>query len=204
MPHKDLTEKSVNAFLDELAARTPSPGGGAAAAAIGALAAAMGRMVLAYSLRETPPATLVAATGRLRQADELLRALITQDAEAYDRMSSVTRAARKDASLQEAAQRAVLEAMAVPLQMAALAAETLNTLDEVKRETNRFLVSDLGVAAVASFAAAEAAAYNVKINAGQLRDEQARRRVLADVDRAVERARGCCASIRNYVSDQMT
>ncbi|MGI0068150.1 MAG: cyclodeaminase/cyclohydrolase family protein, partial [Thermoplasmata archaeon] len=41
--------ESFTGFLDRIAARTPTPGGGSAAAAAGALAAALGEMVLAYS-----------------------------------------------------------------------------------------------------------------------------------------------------------
>lgn len=199
----DLTKISVDDFLNALAARSPAPGGGAVAAAVGALSAAMGRMVIAYSIRERAAPPLVAAAGRLRHADELLRALITEDTEAYDRMVSATKAARKDPSLQADAQQAILEAIAVPMQMAALAADALQTLDEVKAETNRYLVSDLGVAAVTGVAAAEAAAYNVKINAPQLQDSAARSRALEDVEQACVHARATAERIKRFVNERL-
>lgn len=199
----DLTAMTVEEFLDALALRSPSPGGGAVAAAAGALAAAMGRMVLAYSIREPVPLALVAAAERLRHADELLRALVSQDAAAYDQMVTSTKAAKKDASLQTVAQQAVLAAMAVPLQMAALAADVLTTLDAVKADTNKYLVSDLGVAAVVGVAAAEAAGYNVKVNAPQLIDAATRERALRDVEQACRHAREAGDRIRNYVDGQL-
>ncbi len=199
----DLSRKPLEEFLDALAAKSPSPGGGAVAAAIGALAAAMGRMVLAYSIREPAAPSLVAAADRLRHADELLRALISADAAAYDRMVSATKAAKKDPALQNAAQQAVLAAIAVPLQMAALAADALHTLDEVKADTNRYLVSDLGVAAVTALAAADAAAYNVKINTPQLLDAAARTRALHDVAETCRHAKSACESIKRYVDEKM-
>ncbi len=45
----DLTKLTVESFLDEVADRTPTPGGGAVSALAGALACAMARMVAAYS-----------------------------------------------------------------------------------------------------------------------------------------------------------
>jgi len=200
----ELTAMSVEAFLDALAARTPSPGGGAVAAAAGALSAAMGRMVLAYSIREPATPSLVTAAERLRHTDVLLRALVSQDATAYDQMVAATKAARKDTTLQADAQRAVLAAMAVPLQMAALAADVLKTLDEVKAVTNKYLVSDLGVAAAVGVAAAEAAAYNVKVNAPQLLDAGARERTLRDVEQICRHARDAGERIKQFVDSQMS
>lgn len=199
----DLSRKPLEEFLDALAAKSPSPGGGAVAAAVGALATAMGRMVLAYSIREPVAPALIAAANRLRNADDLLRALISADAAAYDRMVSATKAAKKDPTLQNAAQQTVLAAIAVPLQMAALAADVLHTLNEIKSNTNRYLVSDLGVAAVTALAAADAAAYNVKINAPQLLDTAARTRALHDVAETCRHARISCESIKSYVDEKM-
>ncbi len=48
-----LAELSLNAFVQRLAARTPTPGGGSAAALAGALGSALGEMVIAYSRPKT-------------------------------------------------------------------------------------------------------------------------------------------------------
>ena len=41
---------SINDFLDAVGAKTPTPGGGAVAAVVSAIGAALGRMVLNYSI----------------------------------------------------------------------------------------------------------------------------------------------------------
>ena len=92
----DFAELSLDEFLDQLADRTPAPGGGGITAAAGALATAMARMVAAYSItKKTPPENqkkIEQAARKLHSDDQILRALITQDAVAYVQM---TEAAKK-------------------------------------------------------------------------------------------------------------
>jgi formiminotetrahydrofolate cyclodeaminase len=45
-----LAKLSIDEFLEQLASRTPTPGGGSVAALTGALAAGLGQMVAAYTL----------------------------------------------------------------------------------------------------------------------------------------------------------
>ena len=42
--------RTISAFLEATAARQPAPGGGSVTALVGALASAIGEMVLAYSV----------------------------------------------------------------------------------------------------------------------------------------------------------
>ncbi len=46
---KDYLRLPLHDFLADVAARTPTPGGGSVAAAVGALGAALARMALAYT-----------------------------------------------------------------------------------------------------------------------------------------------------------
>ena len=48
-PGKDYFCLPLRDFLADIAARTPTPGGGSVAAAVGAFAAALARMALAYT-----------------------------------------------------------------------------------------------------------------------------------------------------------
>lgn len=173
---EDMAAAPLNSFLDEVAARRPTPGGGAVAATAGALACAMARMVNAYSLRADTPAearqALEELALRLRRADELLRALITEDAKAYSALTAAAKAARAEATTEPVHQLALLTAIAVPMQMAALAAEALALMDQLKGAANKHLLSDLGVAAVLAAAAAQAAGYSVRVNLPSLKDPQ--------------------------------
>ena len=203
----DLTRLSLETFLDQTAERSPTPGGGGVTGAVGALGCALARMVAGYSVnKKTDPAVaeqVTTAADRLRRADELLRALITQDAVVYDAMTAAGKAARADASRRAAYQEAVLAALAVPMEMAALGAQSLATMDEFKSLANQFLLSDLGIAAVLADATTRAARYTVHINAGELDDGALRAKVLDDVDTMVAHGERHRASVEAFVRERL-
>src|SRR5438132_10431411 len=83
--------QSVNDFLDALASKKPTPGGGSVTALAGALAAAMGEMVVNYSigkkdLAEHQPA-LTEALAELTRARGLLLLLMAEDQQAYEALT---------------------------------------------------------------------------------------------------------------------
>ncbi|MBU0719330.1 MAG: cyclodeaminase/cyclohydrolase family protein [Planctomycetes bacterium] len=200
----ELTALPFDKFLDQLADRTPTPGGGAVAAAGGALACAMARMVAAYSLKENTEADarhrIETFAMRLRRADGLLRALVTQDGEAYTKMTAAAKAARKDPAAGNAYTEAVMIAISVPMEIAALASEALATMDEFKALANPYLLSDLGVAAVLAEATAQAARYSVLINARELADETARIRVTTEIAETVSHSAKLREAVESFVA----
>ncbi len=203
----ELASLTLDKFLDETANRTPTPGGGAVAAATGALSCAMARMVTAYSVnKNTEPSVrekIETFSQQLHRADQLFRSLIDQDAAAYANMTSAAKAAKEDESKRNQHQRTVLEAAGVPLQMAALAATVLTTLDSFKQHTNKYLVSDLGVAGVLALATSKAAAYSVRINIPEIADTKQRDQIRADLQGILSRAESSAASVEAYVQDQI-
>lgn len=199
----EFGKKSVHGFLDEVAARQPAPGGGAVAAAAGALSVALARMVAAYSANTkitSDAALLVERVARaLQRADSLLRALIEQDAQAFEQLQAVQRRCKEGSATQGDVQRALWEAIAVPTQIAALAVASLQEMDALKVAASRFLLTDLGVAAVIAQATAHAARYSVRINLNDLTD--AAKRVLArrEIDALVSSAKERCESVEQFV-----
>jgi formiminotetrahydrofolate cyclodeaminase len=128
-----------------------------------------------------------------------MRALITKDAEAYTAMTNAAKQAGDDAAGQATRQDAQLDAIGVPMEMAALASATLATLDDFKEDASRYPLSDLGVAAVLADATAQAAAYSVRINARELRDTALRTKILSDADKTIEHCAGHRKSIEAYI-----
>jgi formiminotetrahydrofolate cyclodeaminase len=167
----------------------------------------MGRMVAAYSVgKKTEPAVraLVESAGlRLQWADELMRALITRDAETYTAMTEAAKAPGENASVREAYHHAVLAAISAPMEIAALASNTLSTLDEFKESASRHLLSDLGVAAVLSDAAAQAAAYSVRVNVGELGDTSLSTKITGDINKTIDHCARHRESIEAYVRSRL-
>ncbi len=173
------------------------------AAGAGCLACVMARMVAAYSIgAKTEPATrarIEAVAGRLGVADQLLRALLTQDAEAYAAMTAASKSSKDDAPGRQRFAEAVLQAIAVPMEAVAVTVNLLAILDHFKAIANRRLLSDLGVAAVLADAAARAAAYSVRINVPELPDAEIRTRILAELEDNLRRAGRYRLSIEEHV-----
>ncbi len=202
-PMDDLTKLSLESFLDRTADRTPTPGGGGVTGAGGALACALARMVIAYSTgKKTEPdarARLEATAGVLHRADQLLRALITRDAAAYTNMTEAAKVAKDNPASRTAYDDAVLAAVAVPMEMAAIASNVLSTMDGCKNVISRYLLSDLAIAAVLAGATARAAWYTVQVNARELRDSAERAKFLSDSDDILEHCARHRDSIETYV-----
>ena len=198
----EFTRLTVAEFLDRLADRTPTPGGGAVAAAAGALSCAMGRMVAAYSVgkktSEEVRGRVEPAREKLRRLDELLRRLMAEDAVAYAHMTGV------DRSDVPAHQAAVIAAVSVPLGIAAAASEALEVLDDLKADASRYLLSDLGVAAVMADATARSAAYSVRVNLPEVADPGTRDRLADDIRRIVGHCDRRRASIEAFVEDRLS
>ena len=223
---ENFTRLELDAFLDRVAERAPVPGGGAVAAMVGALSCALARMVTAYSitkkLSEADRERVEDLAGRLRITDELMRALITQDAEAYARLAEATTkrkaalpgstpgSAREVeaehgqtlAATEEEYQAALAGAIAVPLQIVGLAAQTLSLLSDLGPLANRFLLSDFGAAAVLSEAAASAAGFMVRVNAGSIADSDRRGKVLSDLEAMLDRCRARTDVLRHAAASR--
>jgi len=200
----DLASKSFSSLLDAIGQRSPSPGGGAVASAAGALSCAMARMVVAYSIKKSTPDAArkeyQAVLEGFARTDRLLRALMEQDAQAYEAMTAAGAARKDDDEASTAAYReAVLRAIGVPMEMAALAVDALHTMDQFKESANRYLVSDLGVAAVLAHATAQAAAFSVRINLKELADSELRTRIASDLERTLARCQEHRDAVQAYV-----
>ena len=165
--------ESIASFASRLAARTPTPGGGAAAGVVAALASALGEMVLAYSIDPAKPADdLVAVDTALKEGRHRFLELADEDALSYDAVRQSKRARKErptDPTTQEAYLRAVRGAAEVPLETARRAVELANRLDSVRTRTRAALASDLVTSLALFRAATEGALANVAINLEDLK-----------------------------------
>jgi glutamate formiminotransferase / formiminotetrahydrofolate cyclodeaminase len=165
--------ESIASFASRLAARTPTPGGGSAAAVVATLASALGEMVLAYSIDPAKPAEELSAVARLlTEGRQRFLTLADEDANAYESVRAARRARKEhpDDPERPAAYAAALERAAnVPLETARRAVELGRRLDAVGPRTKSALQSDLTTALALFRAAAEGALANVAINLADLK-----------------------------------
>jgi glutamate formiminotransferase/formiminotetrahydrofolate cyclodeaminase len=184
------------AFLDELAGGTPTPGGGSAAAYAAAMGAALVGMVARLTMGKKKYA---AVEDRMRamaaQADELrsvLSSAVERDAQAFEAVLAATRLP-KETDAEQAARRAALEqatiqAASVPLDVGRRAVEVIELAAEAAESGNANAISDAVSAAALGHAGLQAAAANVRVNAAGLRNPSAARPWLKELESLGSRA----------------
>src|ERR1700716_1760543 len=90
-----ITQSSVEQFLDDLASSAPTPGGGSAAAIMGAMGAALISMVCNVTLGKKGHEAVQAEMKMVRDESEKLRAALTSmvadDIAAFDGLMSAYR-----------------------------------------------------------------------------------------------------------------
>ena len=151
-----LQELTIERFLEELAARKPTPGGGSVAALSGALAAGLVAMAAEFS--------------RNKDISEQARTLMNPLADLVDR------------DAQAFAARDLKEATRVPLQTAKRSYAVLKLAGALLEDCSARVITDIGVAAKMAEAAVEGAMLNVEVNLASMGDEGFRREVLKEAE----------------------
>jgi formiminotetrahydrofolate cyclodeaminase len=169
---------SLGQFLDALASDAPTPGGGTAAAAGGAMGAALTQMVAALTLSKEKYAAAHDVVRPIAEAGELARAefldLAREDSQAYDEVVAARRAPKGTDEEKAARARRIAvanrRATEVPLRTARAAVRLLAALPELAEKGNPNAASDVGAAALLLDSCVEGALLNVGINLSGVED----------------------------------
>ena len=202
-----LMESSCTAFADALAAKVSVPGGGGAAAYVGALGVALCSMVGNFTTGKKKYAEYEEDIQRMLAQGEEIRArlleLVDEDAEAFFPLSQAYAIPKEDPTRAEVLERCTKHALAGPLEMMRQIARSVELLEEMQAKGSRLLLSDVGCGAACAAAALRSAALNVFINTNALTDRDFATRVEAEADallayipRAEAVADAVCASLR--------
>jgi len=173
-----LTNQTVTSFLDALSSADPTPGGGSAAALVGATGASLLAMVAGMPKSRTNSAeertALDQAHGVLLAHRATLIDLIDRDAAAYDLVIAAFRRPKgtdeEKAARRAAVQEATRVATEVPLETIRACVETMKAGRAAAAHGNPNAASDVKVGYRLLMAAAEGAKDNVEINLGGLTD----------------------------------
>lgn len=163
-----LWDGSLRQFRERLAADTPTPGGGALAAASGSLAAALLRMVCAISHHKASNADK-AIVGAIEKQAQQCESILTQCADDDVRAFDAYMRARK-ISPPGKAQHLLVECAEVPLRGAETASDLESSIPRIETFCPEFARSDLETAKLLLRASLESLLANVKINLDTLED----------------------------------
>ena len=197
----EIKDKSIQLFLDELASKSATPGGGSVSALMGAQSAALTSMVCNLTIGKPRYAEVEAEMQALLQKSEALRekltGLIKADVDVFNRLMAAYGLPKETdedkAARTEAIQTVLKAATEVPLECVRACAEAIELSRCAANKGSLGVISDAGAATMAGYGGLKSAALNVYINTGSLKDRQFAEAKLAelatilkDVDVAVE------------------
>lgn len=161
---------SIEAYLNDLAAKKPAPGGGSAAALQAATGCALMSMVANYTVGNPKYKDHDSKASQIlkksEEARKQLQALVDADIEAYGKLSKTTKETKDPSKLD----KAFKEAAQPPYQVCKISADCLRLCMELAECGNKGLITDTAIAAICLVGAFLAAKYNVYINLKYIKD----------------------------------
>lgn len=185
-----IKDQTIEAFLDKLASSAATPGGGSAAAIMGAMGAALVSMVCNLTIGKKNylevEGDMKSVLGEAESLRTRLTNAIAEDISAFDTLMAAY-GLPKETDEQKATRSAAIQtglklATDVPLGCARLCAEVIALSHRAAEKGNLNVISDAGVAALAAQAALRSAALNVYINAPGIKDREFAESRLAEIE----------------------
>jgi formiminotetrahydrofolate cyclodeaminase len=186
----EIKDISIQIFLDELASKSATPGGGSVAALMGAQSAALTSMVCNLTIGKPKYAEVEVEMQTLLQKSEALRekltGLIKADVDVFDRLMAAyglpKETDEEKMARTEAIQTVLKAATEVPLDCARACAKAIELSRCAANKGNLGVISDAGAAVMAGYGGLKSAALNVYINTSSLKDRQFAEAKLAELE----------------------
>ena len=167
-------DQTCGAFLDALASRAPTPGGGGASALAGALGTALCTMVGNYTVGKKKYAAVEEDVKALMARAEDIRArLLAQvdaDAAAFEPLSRAYAIPKDDPGRGEVMEQCLRDAAAAPMEILRLCCQAIDLHREMLDKGSVMMLSDVGTGVVLCWGALYGAALNVKVNTKSMAD----------------------------------
>ena len=200
----------ASVFLDQLAAGTPTPGGGSAAAYSAAAGAALVAMVARLTVGKKKYQEVESEMNTLLENAEALRydltTAIKQDSDAFDSLMNAFRLPKDTPEQTEkrlsAIQQATLKAAQVPLEVAHKSVDVMELAVSAVEYGNVNAISDGATGAALARAALSGAGYNVRINITGLKDKQIANSMIDQLKSLEKRARQADEKITSYLVER--
>ncbi|MDR1540830.1 MAG: cyclodeaminase/cyclohydrolase family protein [Clostridiales bacterium] len=174
----DFTKISCEDFISILASKEPVPGGGGAAAFVGAIGTALGNMVGSLTAGKKKYEDVQEDILKLKaKADALqaeLLALVARDAEVFEPLSRAY-SLPKDTDKQKAEkawmmEEALKKACSVPIEIMEKCCSAIELHREFAAKGSAIAISDVGCGVICCKSALQAASLNVFINTKAIKD----------------------------------
>ena len=170
----DMTMESCRAFVEVLASSAPAPGGGGAAALVGAIGTALGNMVGSLTVGKKKYADVEAEIIALKASSDALQKQLQEQVEADEvnflPLAKAYGIPKDDPNRDKVMEEATIIACGTPMKIMELCCQALDCIAVFAAKGSRLAVSDAGCGAVCCKAALQAASLNVFINTKSLKN----------------------------------
>ena len=170
----DMTLETCRNFVTVLASDAPAPGGGGAAALVGAIGTALGNMVGSLTVGKKKYADVEAEIIALKaKCDDLQKQLLDQveaDEVNFLPLAKAYGIPKDDPNRDKVMEEATIIACSTPMKIMELCCEAIDCIEIFAAKGSRLAVSDAGCGAVCCKAALQAASLNVFINTKSLKN----------------------------------
>ena len=170
----DMTMESCRTFVEVLASDAPAPGGGGAAALVGAIGTALGNMVGSLTVGKKKYADVQDEIIALKaKCDALQKDLLDQveaDEVNFLPLAKAYGIPKDDPNRDAVMEEATLIACSTPIKIMELCCQAIDCIKVFAEKGSRLAVSDAGCGAVVCKAALQAASLNVFINTKTLKN----------------------------------
>jgi methenyltetrahydrofolate cyclohydrolase len=207
-----IKDTAVEPFLDALASSSATPGGGSAAAIIGAMGAALVSMVCNLTIGKKKYADVEGEMKEVLHKAEALRhrltGMIEDDVKAFDAVMGAYGMAKETdadkATRDKAIQAALKQATEVPMRCCHAAREVIDLAAITSEKGNLNVISDAGVAVLAAYAALRSAALNVFTNAKISTDKTFAEAKLKELEKLLAGAEGATEKAYGVVKGKLS
>lgn len=189
----EIKDQSIQTFLDELASKSATPGGGSAAALMGAQGAALVGMVCRLTIGKPKfvevEAEMQCVLDKAESLRQQLTDLIKLDIDVFNRLMAkyaMPKETDEEKALRSAAIQDVLkEATEVPLQCVHACLKVIELSQVAAEKGSPGVVSDAGAGVMSAYGGLKSSALNVYINVRSLKDPMFAEAKLAELEEAI-------------------
>ena len=203
----NISEKTCVEFVDVLASKAAVPGGGGAAALVGAIGMALGSMVCNLTIGKKKYAeyeeTIKNILSKASKLEKDLLEMIDEDAKGFYPLSKAyglpTSTDEEKQIKEETMQKALKVACEVPINIVRACHKAIKLHEELVDKGSRLAISDVGVGVQCLRAAILSAELNVVINVNSIKDKEYVTKVNKEMKELVEDGVKICDEVFRQV-----
>lgn len=202
-----IAEKTCIEFVDVLASKSAVPGGGGAAALVGAIGMALGSMVCNLTIGKKKYAeyeeTVKEILNKAGKIEKDLLEMIDKDAECFLPLSKaygLPKNTEEEIRIkEETMEKALKVACEVPISIVRVCFEAIKLHEDLVDKGSKLAISDVGVGVQCLRAAILSGQLNVVININSIKDEEYVNKVKNEVDELVKEGVRICDEVYTKV-----